>query len=152
SRSTGPPARPRPHPRSAAVECLSARHVGQRQDDRQSHQTSAPQVPGRRPVLRRDRIRLPRGVPAADRSVVSRLHPLTTRIGRIPSRIAARVLLFNLLLVFLPVAGLLYLDTYERHLLEQQERAMVDAGRILAATLAGEPLTPERAAAITTRL
>ncbi len=83
---------------------------------------------------------------------MSRLTPLTTRIGRIPTRIAARVLLFNLLLVFLPVAGLLYLDTYERHLLEQQERAMVDAGRILAAALAEQPLTAARAAAITLHL
>jgi two-component system sensor histidine kinase ChvG len=83
---------------------------------------------------------------------VSRLTALARRLPRLSTRIAARVLLFNLLLVFLPVAGLLYLDTYERHLLEQQERAMVDAGRILAAALGGDPVTADRASALTTRL
>src|SRR5215831_8447095 len=51
--------------------------------------------------------------------------------------ISLRLLLFNLLLVFLPVAGFLYLDTYEKQLLEAQERAMVQQGRILAAALSG---------------
>ena len=51
--------------------------------------------------------------------------------------ISLRLLLFNLLLVFLPVAGFLYLDTYEKQLLEAQERAMVQQGRVLAAALSG---------------
>jgi two-component system, OmpR family, sensor histidine kinase ChvG len=51
--------------------------------------------------------------------------------------ISLRLLLFNLLLVFLPIAGFLYLDTYEKQLLEDQERAMVQQGRILAAALSG---------------
>lgn len=46
-----------------------------------------------------------------------------------------RLLLFNVLLVFLPAAGFLYLDVYERELLEAQERAMVQQGRHLAAAL-----------------
>jgi two-component system sensor histidine kinase ChvG len=49
--------------------------------------------------------------------------------------ISIRLLLFNVLLVFLPTAGFLYLDVYERELLETQERAMVQQGRHLAAAL-----------------
>src|SRR5690242_18837243 len=45
------------------------------------------------------------------------------------------MLAFNVLLVFLPLAGLLYLDTYEQHLLEARGRSMVQQGRILAAAL-----------------
>jgi two-component system sensor histidine kinase ChvG len=82
---------------------------------------------------------------------MSRLSP-TARLAIAPTRIAAKLLLFNVLLVFLPVAGLLYLDAYERHLLEQQERAMIDAGRIMAAALSDAPLDASRAAAVTTRL
>ena len=53
------------------------------------------------------------------------------------SRIWIRLLAFNLLLVFIPAAGLLYLDTYERQLLDAQERSMVQQGRLLAAALSG---------------
>jgi two-component system sensor histidine kinase ChvG len=49
--------------------------------------------------------------------------------------ISIRLLLFNVLLVFLPVAGFLYLDVYERELLDAQERAMVQQGRLLATAL-----------------
>jgi two-component system sensor histidine kinase ChvG len=51
------------------------------------------------------------------------------------SRISFRLLAFNVLLVFLPAAGVLFLDTYERHLLEAQERTMGQEGRLLAAAL-----------------
>lgn len=51
--------------------------------------------------------------------------------------IRPRLLLFNALLVFLPVAGVLFLDTYERQLLADQERSMVTQGRVLAAALSG---------------
>jgi two-component system sensor histidine kinase ChvG len=54
---------------------------------------------------------------------------------RFPSRISVRLLLFNLLLVFLPVAGFLYLGVFEKQLLEDQERSMVQQGRLLAAAL-----------------
>src|SRR3954464_3291227 len=54
---------------------------------------------------------------------------------RLPSRISIRLLLFNLLLVFLPVAGFLYLGVFEKQLLEDQERSMVQQGRLLAAAL-----------------
>ncbi len=49
------------------------------------------------------------------------------------SRLPVRLLAFNILLVFLPAAGVLFLDTYERHLLEAQERTMGQEGRLLAA-------------------
>ena len=58
-------------------------------------------------------------------------------LGRFLSRISIRLLAFNVLLVFLPAAGLLYLDTYERQLLDAQERALVQQGRLLAAALSG---------------
>jgi two-component system sensor histidine kinase ChvG len=59
------------------------------------------------------------------------------RIFRFFARISIRILAFNLLLVFLPVAGVLYLGTYEQHLTEAQQRAMVEQGKIFAAALSG---------------
>ena len=56
-------------------------------------------------------------------------------VRRLASRISVRMLAFNLLLVFLPAAGFLYLDVYEAQLLRAQERSMVQQGRILAAAL-----------------
>lgn len=55
-------------------------------------------------------------------------------------RLTVRLLLFNLLVVFLPIAGLVAFGLHERQLLEAQERSMVQQGRILAAALetAGE--------------
>ena len=63
-----------------------------------------------------------------------------------------RLLLFNVLLVFLPAAGLLYLGTYERELLDAQERGMVQQGRVLAAALSGAPLDADAARALLARL
>jgi two-component system, OmpR family, sensor histidine kinase ChvG len=63
-----------------------------------------------------------------------------SRIRRAFGRIGIRLLAFNLLLVFLPAAGMLYLGVYERQLLEAQERSMVQQGRILAAALSGAGL------------
>jgi len=54
---------------------------------------------------------------------------------QLPSRISLRLLAFNILLVFLPVGGVLILDTYEGHLLDAQERTMAQEGRLLAAAL-----------------
>jgi two-component system sensor histidine kinase ChvG len=51
------------------------------------------------------------------------------------SRISVRLLTFNLLIVFLPVAAVLYLDTYERQLLQALEHALVQQGRVLASAL-----------------
>ena len=72
---------------------------------------------------------------------------------RLVSRISVRLLAFNLLLVFLPVAGVYYLDIYERQLLDAQERAMVQEGRVLAAALSERgPLEPRDAEALLMRL
>jgi two-component system sensor histidine kinase ChvG len=69
------------------------------------------------------------------------------------SRLWARLLAFNVLLVILPVAGFLYLDVYERELLAAQERAMVQQGRLLAAALAGsDSIDPAAATALLHRL
>ncbi|MBN2736687.1 MAG: HAMP domain-containing protein [Spirochaetales bacterium] len=45
------------------------------------------------------------------------------------------MLAFNILLVFLPTIGFLYLDTYEKQLLNSQENAMVHQGWVLSASL-----------------
>jgi two-component system sensor histidine kinase ChvG len=58
-------------------------------------------------------------------------------------RLSFRLLTFNILLLFLPVGGMLYLDTYERQLLEKQESAMVQEGRVFASALAGRDLEEE---------
>ena len=63
-----------------------------------------------------------------------------------PSRIGIRLFAFNLLVVFVPVAGILYLDVYEAQLLETQERGMVQQARIAAAALwTADPLTAVQA-------
>jgi two-component system sensor histidine kinase ChvG len=58
-----------------------------------------------------------------------------TQSPPILSRLPVRLLAFNILLVFLPAAGVLVLGTYERHLLEAQERTMAQEGRLLAAAI-----------------
>src|SRR6476620_9920292 len=55
--------------------------------------------------------------------------------NRALSRIAARLLTFNLLVLFLPIAAILYLDVYEARLLDSQERSMDQQARIVAAAL-----------------
>jgi two-component system sensor histidine kinase ChvG len=51
------------------------------------------------------------------------------------SRIGLRLFAFNLLLIFLPVTGVLYLDTYETRLRQAQEASLVQQARVLAAAL-----------------
>ena len=77
-----------------------------------------------------------------------------TRLRRLrPSRIGRRLLAFNLLLVFLPVAGILYLDVYETRLLDVQERGMVQQGRLVAAALGDrDRILPDEAEAMLSRL
>ncbi len=69
------------------------------------------------------------------------------------SRISMRVLAFNVLIVFLPIAGVLSLGTYERQLLRSLERSLVQQGRVLAAGLedAG-PGLPQNAVRLLQRL
>jgi two-component system, OmpR family, sensor histidine kinase ChvG len=70
-----------------------------------------------------------------------------------PSRIGLRLLAFNLLVVFVPVVGVLYLDVYEAQLLQAQEREMVQQGRMLAAAAtASGPLNAEDVTRILLRL
>jgi len=60
------------------------------------------------------------------------------RLSRALSRLPIRLLAFNVLLVALPVAGVLFFDTYEQQLLQAQERTMVQEGRLLAAAIEAE--------------
>lgn len=71
-------------------------------------------------------------------------------IRRLGSRIAVRLLLFNVLVVFLPVAGLFSLRSLELQLLDLQERSMVQQGRLVAAALS--PSAPALAAEDAQRL
>ncbi len=62
------------------------------------------------------------------------------------SRIVARILLINALIVFLPIGALLFLDTYEEQMLHSLERSLVSQGRTLAAALsAGDASLAEKA-------
>jgi two-component system sensor histidine kinase ChvG len=67
---------------------------------------------------------------------------------RFLARISVRLLLFNILLVFLPAAGFFYLEVYEKELLQAQERAMVQEGRLVAAALAGQGELKDSAAKV----
>jgi two-component system, OmpR family, sensor histidine kinase ChvG len=51
------------------------------------------------------------------------------------SRIGLRLLAFNLLVVFVPVAGIMYLGIYESRLLQAQEAGLAQQARVLAAAL-----------------
>jgi two-component system sensor histidine kinase ChvG len=51
--------------------------------------------------------------------------------------LSARLLLFNILILVLPLASLLLLDTYENQLLASQENSMIQQGRILSSALSG---------------
>ncbi len=69
------------------------------------------------------------------------------------SRISMRVLAFNVLIVFLPIAGVLSLGTYERQLLRSLERSLVQQGRVLAAGLENAgPGLPQNAVQLLRRL
>lgn len=57
--------------------------------------------------------------------------------------LTARLLIFNLLLAVFPIGAVLFLGTNESQLLEGQERAMVQQGRLLASALAGHNLAEE---------
>jgi two-component system sensor histidine kinase ChvG len=63
------------------------------------------------------------------------------KVIRFLSRISIRLMLFNLLLVFLPVAGIIYLGSYEAKLLDAQRRALDEEARLLSAALtaSGDP-------------
>ncbi len=54
-------------------------------------------------------------------------------LRRVASRISFRLMAFNVLLVFLPVAGMLYLGSYESKLLAAQNRTLTGEARLLSA-------------------
>ena len=58
---------------------------------------------------------------------------------RRPSGIGLRLLAFTLLVVFVPVAGVLYLDVYEAQLRQVQEAGLAQQARVLAAVLGDRP-------------
>ena len=55
------------------------------------------------------------------------------------SRIGLRLFAFNLLVIFVPVAGVLYLDVYEARLRQMQETSLIQQARLLAAALGDRP-------------
>ena len=61
------------------------------------------------------------------------------RFFRIFSRISLRLMLFNLLLVFLPVAGILLLDFYEEHLERAQIQSMLRQARLIVGLIQTDP-------------
>ncbi len=61
--------------------------------------------------------------------------------------IARRLFLFNIMLVFMPVAGFFSLSIYEDRLLADLESSLVQQGRFLAAWLQEAPLSRDRASA-----
>ncbi len=62
------------------------------------------------------------------------------------SRISIRLLAFHLLLVFLPVAGVLFLGTYEKRLESDETRSLGEQAHLIASALA-EPRSPRPAPA-----
>jgi two-component system sensor histidine kinase ChvG len=60
--------------------------------------------------------------------------------------IAFRLFAFNLLLLFLPIAGILYLDVYEEQLLASQERSMVQQAWLVGAAMTVAPAIDSAAA------
>lgn len=62
--------------------------------------------------------------------------------------ITRRLFLFNILLVFMPVAGFFSLSMYEDRLLASLEESMVQQGRIIAAWLAKEGVSADTAGAL----
>ena len=53
------------------------------------------------------------------------------------SRISVRLLAFNVLLVFLPLSGVFFLDEYERRLEDSLDRSLAGEAEVLAAALSG---------------
>ncbi len=128
---TGPSPRSRQDPRTTHERRLPPRHLRLGSNHRLPHQEDPKKIPG-------DRCCVSTGSKPCTASVtaIPRNRPdLDAMSFRYPSRISLRLLAFNVLLVFLPVGGVLFLDTYERHLLDAQERTMAQEGRLLAASL-----------------
>jgi two-component system sensor histidine kinase ChvG len=74
------------------------------------------------------------------------------KIIRFFSRITVRLLVFNILIVFLPIAGILLLDTYERQLVKALEDSMAQQGRLVSAALSGTGTTETSLSESATRI
>lgn len=71
------------------------------------------------------------------------------RLLRLFSRISLRLMMFNLLLVFLPVAGVLLLGFFEQHLENAQVESMFRQARLISAVIqAGNGIDPAKAAPV----
>jgi two-component system sensor histidine kinase ChvG len=69
------------------------------------------------------------------------------------SSISFRLLVFNVLIVFFPIASFLFLSTYEQQLLQYLEHALVQQGRVIAAALGSNgELTEDSALGLLMRL
>ncbi|MBN1525263.1 MAG: HAMP domain-containing protein [Spirochaetales bacterium] len=69
------------------------------------------------------------------------------------SRILFRLLIFNFFLVIMPIAGFMYLDTYEKQLLSSQEDSMVQQGRLVSIAVSQQgALHGEKITVLITRL
>ena len=64
---------------------------------------------------------------------------VVSAVSRRFSRIGLRLFAFNLLVIFVPVAGVLYLDVYEARLRQMQEASLIQQARLLAAALGDRP-------------
>jgi len=71
-----------------------------------------------------------------------------SRRGSYLKGLTSRLLVFNILLAVFPIGAVFFLGTYESQLLESQERAMVQQGRLLASALSGHDLAGEANAII----
>lgn len=60
---------------------------------------------------------------------------IASALSRRFSRIGLRLFAFNLLVIFVPVAGVLYLDVYETGLRQMQEASLIQQARVLSAAL-----------------
>ncbi len=77
---------------------------------------------------------------------MTRLGEALERLRVALSRIWLRLLAFNVLLVFLPLAAVFTLQVYEDQLLDRQEQAMAQQGRLIAAALGESGPVDERQA------
>src|SRR5438128_791199 len=104
---------------------LPARQLCQRADDRQSREAHSQKIRGGRSAIRSHRHGLRHGLPL----------PTGMNLSRLVSRISVRLALFNLLVVFLPVAGVLFLVSYEQNLEQTQIDSMERQARLIVSML-----------------
>src|ERR1700687_3448999 len=125
----GAPSGTREDAAAAHARGLSARQLRQRADHRQPREAHPQEIRGRRSAIRSHRYRLRHGLSLSARGQVM-WNP-----SQFLSRISIRLALFNLLVVFLPVAALLFIGIYEEHLEKAQLDSMERQARLVVSTL-----------------